>query len=304
MRIILSVANICLHDEFFNNGVLKMTKISFEVYPPRTVDPDGLNSLSDLVRVLRLALNPEFVSVTCGAGGFGSLATTESVDAILKICPGLQVVPHMVCNGRSVADIRNHLDYYIGQRGLSRVLALRGDNPSGVLGSGGELAYAIRLVELVRQTYTDLDIGAACYPEKHVQADSLRSDRTYFYEKVQAGVSYAITQYFFGLDSYFWFLDDCGKLGIDIQILPGIMLFSDFEKMRRMAKIHGVDIPRWLSARMEGYDPEDQAKIALDVVTNMCRVLIDRGVPYLHFFIMNNKNRVLDVCGRLGLTRE
>lgn len=222
---------------------------------------------------------------------------------ISRACPDLNVVPHIVCNGRSVAEIRNQLVEYINHRGIRRVLALRGDDPSGVLGSGGELVYATRLVELIRNTYADqsIDIGVACYPEKHIQADSLRSDLIHFQEKIRAGASYAITQYFFGIDPYFWFLDDCEKIGIDIPILPGIMLFSDFNKIQRMAQVHGVDIPRWLCARMEGYGPEDQAKIALDVITDMCASLIDRGVPNVHFFIMNNKNRILDVCTRLGL---
>jgi methylenetetrahydrofolate reductase (NADPH) len=283
-------------------GVLKMTKVSFEVYPPHVSGPDGLGSLSGLVNDLQLSLAPEFVSVTCGAGGFGSLATMESVDAIIQACPDLAVVPHIVCNDRSKADIGSQLCEYIARFGIANVLALRGDNPSGVLGSGGELVHAVRLVEFIRRTCDGMDIGVACYPEKHVQANSLRSDLIRFQEKVRAGASYAITQYFFGLDPYFWFLDDCGKLGIDIPIIPGIMLFSDFEKMQRMARIHGVDIPRWLSARMDGYGPEDQAKIALDVVTDMCRVLIGRGVPNLHFFTLNSKGRVLDVCNRLGLT--
>ena len=277
-------------------------RISLGIYPPRIPDQAGLGHVVSLVNHFWNSLGPESVSVMGSSGGSGSTAgTVAAVSSLLRECGGLSVVPHVLCHEGNEEALTGLLDTYLVRLGIKDIFVLRGDAPSGTHGSGGVFSHASDLVAFIRSRYAgDIGIGVACYPETHVQASGFRMDFGHFQCKVAAGATYAITQYFYNPDAYFWFLDDCQTADIDIPIIPGIMPMGDFSRLQQMAKIHGVEVPRWIATRMFGYDAKDQAAFGLDVVADMCLRLIDRGVSRLHLFTMNDPGRIALLQGRLG----
>ena len=272
--------------------------ISIEFFPPQTAE--GAEKLR-AVRQKLAALEPEFFSVTYGAGGTTQERTFETVFEIQR--EGHQAAPHLSCIGSTREQIREILQRYQAA-GIRRIVALRGDLPSGV-GFAGELRYANELVEFIRaETGDHFQIEVAAYPEYHPQARSPRDDLLAFKRKVDAGADSAITQYFYNLDAYLHFRDECEALGITIPIVPGIMPIVSFSKLARFSDACGAEIPRWMRRKFEAYgDDTDSIKaFGLEVVSELCAKLLAAGAPGLHFYSMNQAAPTLAVCERLGLT--
>jgi methylenetetrahydrofolate reductase (NADPH) len=270
---------------------------SFEFFPPKT--PEGVEKLR-ATRAELAALAPEFFSVTFGAGGSTRDRTLETVLEIQA--SGQQAAPHLSCIGSTRADIAAILERYKA-KGIRHIVALRGDLPSGSA-SAGELRYANELVELIRQTTGDwFRIEVACYPETHPQSRNHFDDLANFRRKVEAGADAAITQYFYNADAYFRFVDECERLGLGLPIVPGIMPIGNFAQLARFSDACGAEIPRWLRMKLAGYadDVESIRAFGLDVVTELCRTLLDRGAPGLHFYTMNQAGPTVEIWRRLGL---
>ncbi len=257
--------------------------VSFEFFPPKT--PEGADKLG-VVRQQLYALKPEFCSVTYGAGGSTQEGTFATVGAILA--EGVQAASHFSCIGATKASVRAELAT-LKAMGVKRLVALRGDLPSGY-GAGGEFHHASDLVAFIRaETGDDFHIEVAAYPEVHPQAKSPESDLQAFATKVKAGANSAITQYFYNSDAYFRFVDDVYKLGVDVPIVPGIMPITSSSQLLRFSDACGAEIPRWIRLRLQGYG-DDIASIkafGLEVVTDLCDQLVHAGVPALHFYTMN-----------------
>lgn len=256
---------------------------SAEFFPPKT--EAGREKLQNTLRELG-TLGPKYVSVTFGAGGSTQSGTFETVKAMLEA--GLDAAPHLSCIGSSREDIRAILDSY-RQLGVRRIVALRGDMPSGMR-EAGELLYANELVEFIRaETGDHFHIEVAAYPEFHPQAATPERDLKNFKRKVDAGADAAITQYFYNLDAYLWFVDDCERLGIDVPIVPGIMPITNFKQLARFSDACGAEIPRWLRQRLEacGDDLAAVRSLGLAFVTELCGRLLEAGAPGLHFYSMN-----------------
>ena len=270
---------------------------SFEFFPPKT--PEGVEKL----RATRDALArvaPKFFSVTFGAGGSTRDRTLETVLEIQA--QGLEAAPHLSCIGSSRAGIRELLATY-QSHGIRRIVALRGDLPSGMVGVG-EFNYANELVAFIREATGEwFHIEVAAYPEVHPQARSYEADLQNFAGKVQAGANSALTQYFFNADGYFRFIDEAGRRGVDIPIVPGIMPINNYMQLARFSDACGAEIPRWLRKRLEslGDDVASIKALGLDVVTDLCRRLLDGGAPGLHFYTMNQAGPTLEIWRRLGL---
>lgn len=273
--------------------------LSCEFFPPRT--EEGLKNFR-AAREQLLAVNPTFFSVTFGAGGSTQEQTFETVVEIQSQTT-IPAAPHLSCVGSSKEKIRQLLLNYKAHN-ISKIVALRGDRPSGMGGSEKEeLHYANELVEFIRQETGDhFHIEVAAYPEFHPQARSATSDLKYFKQKIEAGANCAITQYFYNADAYFRFVDDCNKLGISIPIVPGIMPISNYSQLARFSDSCGAEIPRWLQKRLQdcGDDVAQIQSIGLDVVTNLCEQLIKGGAPGLHFYTLNRAQTVLEISKRLG----
>ncbi|MDD3352399.1 methylenetetrahydrofolate reductase [NAD(P)H] [Zoogloea sp.] len=271
--------------------------ISIEFFPPQTTE--GAEKLRT-VRSRLAELKPEFFSVTFGAGGSTQERTFDTVFEIRQ--EGREAAPHLSCIGSTREHIREILQRYKAA-GIRRIVALRGDLPSGV-GYAGELRYANELVEFIRaETGDHFTIEVAAYPEYHPQARSPRDDLLAFKRKVDAGANSAITQYFYNVDAYLHFRDECTALGVDIPIVPGIMPITSFSKLARFSDACGAEIPRWMRRKFEAYgDDSDAIKaFGLDVVSELCEKLIAAGAPGLHFYSMNQSAPTLALCQRLGL---
>jgi methylenetetrahydrofolate reductase (NADPH) len=275
----------------------KTLPISFEFFPPKT--PEGVEKLV-AVRQKLYVLKPHFFSVTYGAGGSTQDGTMQTVRAI--IADGHQAAPHFSCIGSTKDSVRVQLVAF-KQAGIQRIVALRGDLPSGY-GAFGEFKYASELVEFIRtETGNHFHIEVGCYPEVHPQAKSPESDLAAYLVKVKAGASSAITQYFFNSDAYFRFVDDAHKLGANIPIVAGIMPILSSSQLMRFSDACGAEIPRWIRLRLQAYG-DDSASIkafGLDVVTDLCDQLRNAGVPGLHFYTMNQSAATTEICKRLGL---
>lgn len=274
-----------------------MLPISFEFYPPKT--DEQREQLDRSVRKLK-AYTPQFMSVTFGAGGSTLSQTPETVQRLRDV-HGVAGVPHLTCVGGSREEIRGLLNLYRGL-GCDRIVALRGDLPSGMARSG-DLRHANELVQLIRTEHGNhFHIEVAAYPEIHPQADDALADLRHFKAKVDAGASSAITQYFYNADAYFRFVDDARKLGIDIPIVPGIMPISNFSQLRRFSDACGAQIPRWIDQRMRAFgdDANSVRAFATEVVAGMCRRLMDGGAPALHFYTLNLAKPVQSVLQQLG----
>jgi methylenetetrahydrofolate reductase (NADPH) len=271
--------------------------ISFEFFPPNT--PVGSEKLKTVVADLA-AVKPEFFSVTYGAGGSTrdkTLATVKDIAAL-----GHEAAPHLSCVGSTRAGIAEILDTYRAQ-GIRRIVALRGDLPSGTA-TAGEFRYANELVEFIRAAQgPDWHIEVAAYPEYHPQQRYAKRDLEHFAAKVKAGASSAITQFFFNPDAYFHFVDDVRKLGVDAPIVPGIMPIHNYARIAQFAQRDGIEIPRWVALKMEGFmdDAASVREFGVEVVTQLCRRLIDGGAPGIHFYTLNQSALSLEICRRLDL---
>jgi len=259
-------------------------KYSFEFFPPRSAETE--EKLQHTMQ--RLAgLQPDFFSVTFGAGGSTRDKTLETVLSVRE-ATGIDAAPHISCIGYALDDLKQVISTY-REHGLRHIVALRGDIPSGAIGSG-PLKYASELVELIRAETGDyFHIDVACYPEVHPQSSSARKDFENFKRKVDAGANGAITQYFYNPDAYFYFMDDCERAGIDIPVIPGIMPIINREQLLRFSRLCGAEIPLWILKRLEDYADDMDAIQAFgnDVVTGLCSTLLEGGAPGLHFYTMN-----------------
>ena len=271
------------------------TPVSFEFFPPKT--PEGAAKL----RVARQALyelGPEFCSVTYGAGGSTHEGTFATVKEILD--EGVAAASHFSCIGATRDKVREQLAE-LRAMGIERLVALRGDLPSGY-GTGGEFQHASDLVAFIRvETGDDFHIEVACYPEMHPQARSPEHDLRAFAAKVRAGADGAITQYFYNPDSYFRFVEDVRRLGLDIAVVPGVMPIVSSTQLMRFSDACGAEIPRWIRLRLQSYG-DDAASIrafGLDVVTRLCEQLVAGGAPGLHFYTMNQSAATVEICRRL-----
>ena len=276
----------------------KTQRLSIEFFPPKT--PEGVVKLRT-VRQQLYALQPEFCSVTYGAGGSTQEGTFATVREIMG--EGCTAASHLSCVGSSRALLAEHLRTLQGW-GVRRLVALRGDLPSG-FGPGSEFAHASDLVAFVREQTGDwFHIEVAAYPEVHPQARSPLADLQAFAAKVRCGANSAITQYFYNADAYFRFVDEVRKLGVDVPIVPGIMPIVSSAQLLRFSDACGAEIPRWLRLRLLdlGDDAASIRALGLDVVSTLCQRLLDGGAPALHFYSMNQSSAVLAICQRLGLT--
>jgi methylenetetrahydrofolate reductase (NADPH) len=271
--------------------------ISFEFFPPKT--PEGGDKLQK-VRQELYGLKPQFFSVTYGAGGSTQDGTLQQVNAILK--DGFDAAPHFSCIGATRDSVRAQLQEF-KQAGIGRMVALRGDLPSGH-GTFGEFRYASDLVAFIREETGDhFHIEVGCYPEVHPQAKSPEADLKAYVTKVKAGANAAITQYFFNSDAYFRFLEDSQKLGADIPVVPGIMPIISSTQLMRFSDACGAEIPRWIRLRLQSFG-DDSASIkafGLEVVTDLCDQLRAGGAPGLHFYTMNQSAAVQAICHNLNL---
>ena len=269
--------------------------VSFEFFPPKT--PEGVDKLC-VTRQTLYALKPEFFSVTYGAGGSTQDGTMQTVQAI--IADGFDAAPHFSCIGATRSGVREQLAKFQAA-GIRRMVALRGDLPSG-FGAFGEFKYASELIEFIRaETGDAFHIEVGCYPEVHPQARSPEADLQAYLTKVKAGASSAITQYFFNTDAYFRFVDDAYKLGADIPVVPGVMPIISSTQLMRFSDACGAEIPRWIRLRLQAFG-DDTASIksfGLDVATDLCDQLITAGVPGIHFYTMNQAGPTSEIIGRL-----
>ena len=271
---------------------------SFEFFPPKT--PEGAQKLAQVRRDL-YELKPQFFSVTYGAGGSTQDGTLQQVQAILA--EGHDAAPHFSCIGATRDSVRAQLAQFKAA-GITRMVALRGDLPSGH-GTFGEFRYASELVAFIRaETGDHFHIEVGCYPEVHPQAKSPEADVQAYVAKVKAGASSAITQYFYNSDAYFRFVDEAYKHGADIPVVPGIMPIISSTQLMRFSDACGAEIPRWIRLRLQSYG-DDSASIkafGLEVVNDLCDQLLTAGVPGLHFYTMNQSAAVKQICHHLAQT--
>jgi len=277
---------------------MRSRTFSFEFFPPQT--PEGVEKLRVTRRQL-VQLKPAFFSVTFGAGG----STRErTIGTVLEIqAEGNAAAPHVSCIASTKASVREILQRY-KEAGIKRVVALRGDMPSGMV-EAGEFRFANELVAFIREEFgRTFHIEVAAYPEYHPQARTARDDLSNFKRKVEAGADSAMTQYFYNADAYFAFVDECQAEGIDIPIVPGIMPINKFSQLARFSDACGAEIPRWIRRKLEGYG-DDTASIrsfGLDVVTQLCDRLLRDGAPGLHFYTLNQAGPTTTIWQRLGLS--
>ena len=274
-----------------------MIPISFEFYPPKT---DEQRVQLDRTAAKLKSHQPQYVSCTFGAGGSTLTYTPETVQRLHER-HGLDAAPHLSCVGGTRAELGELLERYKAM-GCRRIVALRGDLPSG-MGYAGEFRYATQLVEFIRREHDGFfHIEVGCYPECHPQADDALADLRHFKAKVDAGADGAITQYFYNADAYFRFVDDVRRLGVEVPVVPGIMPISNFSQLRRFSEACGAEIPRWVSKRMLAYGDDVEAirEFAADLVAAMCRRLVAGGAPGLHFYTLNLAKPTLNVLRRVG----
>lgn len=272
--------------------------LSYEFFPPRT--EQGMENLKQVMQDFG-ATRPAYLSVTYGAGGTTQEKTMETVSYIQQNTR-FNAVPHLTCIGQSADSIRELLQAY-RELGIKRIVALRGDIPSGMM-DAGEFKYAADLVEFIRAETGDyFSLEVAAYPETHPQARNCDQGIKHFKQKVDAGADAAITQYFFNADSYFYFIDSCEQAGIDLPIVPGIMPITNYEQLIRFSSMCGAEVPRWLKCRLESFEDKDDLEglreFGQEYVTNLCQRLLDEGAPGLHFYSMNKTQPSLGIVEAL-----
>lgn len=271
---------------------------SFEFFPPKT--EEGQANLR-LTRERLAELEPRFFSVTFGAGGSTQERTFDTVLEIQRET-GVNAAPHLSCVGSTRERIREILGGY-RDAGVRRVVALRGDMPSGMV-DPGEFRYANELVAFIREEFGDaFEIEVAAYPEFHPQARSAEADLLNFKRKVEAGADGAITQYFYNADAYYRFVDACEGMGITLPIVPGIMPITNYAQLSRFSDACGAEIPRWIRRRLEGFGDDRNAirAFGVDVVTDLCARLLEAGAPGLHFYTLNRAEPTATIWTQLGL---
>lgn len=268
---------------------------SFEFFPPKTAD--GINNLR-IARAELAKFKPEFFSVTFGAGGS---TRDRTMDTVFEIqAEGYAAAPHISCISSSKEEIRELLNAYQA-KGIKRLVALRGDVPSGEV-SAGDFKYANELVTFIRKETGDwFHIEVAAYPEFHPESISASKDMVNFKRKVDAGANSAITQYFYNTDAYFRFLEACEKQDINVPIVPGVMPIYNFTQLARFSNVCGAEIPRWLRLRLEAYgdDIASLRAFGIDVVTELCGKLIDSGVEKMHFYTLNQSKTIAKIIDNL-----
>lgn len=275
-------------------------RLSFEFFPPKT--PAGHEKLNNVCNELR-ELNPAFFSVTYGAGGSTRDNTKETVFGIQQ--KGLQAAPHLSFGGDNEDMVKALINEY-KEAGISRIVALRGDMPSG-MGGASQLVYANQLVAFIRENFDDhFHLEVAAYPEIHPEAKSYSDDVDYLKGKFDAGADSAITQYFYNPDAYLYFLEQCSNRGIDQPIYPGIMPITNFRNLARFSDNCGAELPRWMKKRLEGFgDDLDSIKaFGIELVTELCETLLDNGAPGLHFYTMNQSEPTTTIIKNLGLDAD
>lgn len=273
-----------------------MDNISFEFFPPKTVE--GAQKLRE-TRAQLAKFEPEFFSVTFGAGGSTRDKTMETVLEIQQ--EGFAAAPHISCISSDKAEIRNLLHEYQAQ-GIQRLVALRGDVPSGEV-SAGDFRYAAELVAFIRaETGNHFHIEVAAYPEFHPEAKTPAADLLNLKRKMEAGANSAITQYFYNADAYFRFIEQCDAVGINIPVVPGIMPIYNITQLARFSSICGAEIPRWLKMRLEEYgdDMDSLRAFGVDVVSELCETLKAYGVPSLHFYTLNQAGIISNILHNIG----
>ncbi len=272
---------------------------SFEFYPPKT--EEGVKKL-EIVHQQLAELNPDFFSVTFGAGGS---TRDRTFDTVVKIQnKGISAAPHLSCVASTKENIRDILQAY-KNNGISKIVALRGDLPSGMI-SAGEFRYANELVEFIREVTGDyFQIHVAGYPEVHPQAKNATEDLQNFKRKIDAGANAVITQYFYNVDAYFYFVDACERIGITVPIIPGIMPITNYSQLFRFSDMCGADIPRWMRKRLEcfGDDRESIIAFGVDIISHLSQSLLDNGAPGLHFYTMNQSAPTLAIWNNLSLKK-
>ncbi len=271
-------------------------QLSFEFFPPKT--PDQEEVLQSTLSKLK-TLRPEYVSVTFGAGG-STLDYTVDTIRDLRNKHALNAAPHISCMGGRKDEILRLLETYM-QMNISRIVALRGDLPSG-MATFGEFHYASDLVKFIRdKTGTHFHIDVACYPEIHPQAPDARTDLVNLKRKVDAGADGVITQYFYNADAYFRFVADARRIGVAAPVVPGIMPISNYSQLRRFSDMCGAEIPRWIAKRLQAFgdDIESIREFGVDVVSELCRRLLDGGAPGLHFYTLNRAKATVAIVERL-----
>jgi methylenetetrahydrofolate reductase (NADPH) len=274
-----------------------LQKLSLEFFPPRT--DKGMDKLKNTIQELSI-LKPEYMSVTYGAGGTTQDKTLETVKYI-QTQTRLEAAPHLTCIGATEESLTEQLDIY-QELGVQRIVTLRGDLPSGMM-DPGDFKYASDLVKFIKDTRGNtfkLEVGA--YPETHPQARNCEIGIKWFKHKVDQGADAAITQYFYNLDSYLYFIDNCEKHGIDLPIIPGIMPILNYENLIRFSEACGAEIPRWLKCRLESFEDNqaDFLKFGQDVVTELSQKLLDAGAPGIHFYSMNQAKPILNIAKNLS----
>src|ERR1017187_1141255 len=285
-------------------GVARMASplsFSFELFPPRT--PEGVAKLPAVIGQLA-AVQPNYFSITYGAGGSSQDGTYETLMTVVKQT-GVEAAPHLTCVGSTRAEVAALLTRY-REAGVKRIVALRGDLPATAMSASapGEFHYANELVSFIRATHGDaFQIEVAAYPEMHPQASSPGADFEHFRHKVEAGADAALTQLFYNADAYFHFMDRCGKAGITIPVVPGIMPITGFANTLRFCNGCGADLPRWVRLRLEELQEDKPAllEFGLEVVTRLCETLLRNGAPGLHFYTVNQAGPTLRLWKNLGL---
>ncbi|MFP4640170.1 MAG: methylenetetrahydrofolate reductase [NAD(P)H] [Guyparkeria sp.] len=273
--------------------------VSCEFFPPKS--DEGAVKLRSVYQELARAIDPEYFSVTFGAGGSTQTRTFETVREIQRDS-GVPAAPHLSCIGSTREGIAQILDDY-REQGIRRIVALRGDLPSGMR-DPGDFRYANELVAFIREYSGDwFRVEVAAYPEFHPQAPDAETDLANFKRKVEAGADAAITQYFYSIEAYRRFLDDCERLNIEVPIVPGVMPITNYQQLARFSDMCGADIPRWLRKRLEAFgdDMDGLRTFGHDVVAELCRQLVDAGAPGIHFYAMNRSQPVIRLCRDAGL---
>lgn len=275
--------------------MISTPRISFEFFPPKT--PEGCAKLLKTRAALQ-QFQPDFFSITYGAGG--STRHTTAEIAIEERRRGISIAPHLSFGCDDETTLLTLLNRYKNAN-INRIVALRGDMPSG-MGATAQLVYASELIAFIRHhTDSHFHLEVAAYPEIHPEAESYIKDIHFLKNKFEAGANSALTQYFYNVDSYFYFLDQCQKFGIDAPIIPGIMPIVNFTNLARFSRNCGAEIPRWLQLRMESYsNPEDMRKLGLEVVTTLCQRLLQGGAPGLHFYTLNAAKPSTDILHALS----
>ncbi|CAC9599539.1 5,10-methylenetetrahydrofolate reductase (EC 1.5.1.20) [uncultured Gammaproteobacteria bacterium] len=271
-------------------------QLSFEFFPPRT--DQGKQNLREVRQQLSI-IKPHYFSTTFGAGGTTQDATLETVLDI-QANDGIPAAPHLSCIDSEKSKILTLLNQY-KNAGINRIVALRGDIPSGVRDIG-DFHYANELVEFIREEFNDhFHIEVAAYPEMHPQAKNMQTDITHFVNKINAGANSAITQYFYNTDAYFRFVDEVQKQGIDVPITPGIMPITNYDQLLRFSNMCGAEIPRWIEKRLATYGDDMQSlrEFGFDVVANLCDQLKTQGVESFHFYSMNKSQPSLKLAQSL-----